>query len=118
MGWLVGVHTDAGQLHLDHRAAARVARAPGRATLVRRAAAENGSQGVGDVRARRDRRLQDVRQVPVPLIEVEPVPDDEPVWTIESRVSKAIGHDPPGGLFQERAEFQRAPPRGRSVEKR
>src|SRR6476660_5011579 len=47
--------------------------------------------------------LQDVRQVPVSLAEVQPISHHEAVGTLEAGVPRVDRHDPPGGLVKERA---------------
>src|SRR3954452_6465891 len=76
--------------------------------------------GIGGERLRVDR--DDVREVPVALLVVESVADDETVGTIEADVANAERRDPPDGLVEERAHLERfglaGPKRGEQVGER
>src|SRR5687767_12899768 len=55
----------------------------------------------------RVRDLEDVGEVPIALVEIEPIADHEAVRTVESHVPGVQRHDPPDRAIEQRAELQR-----------
>ena len=89
-----------------------VVRALYEALAAERNLARDGEMREQRVRVGLERRrvgdLEDVGQVPVSLLEVEAVADDEAVGAIEPDVARAEGHDPAHRLVEQGEDLERS----------